>query len=139
MDVADNGDVGELAGRGLVHRRQVVEVEDIGTGGARLVELSRPRFDLELEALVVEAGEDRVLRSRPVLERGVHRRRVVALESGRPLGGERGCVVDDVQVIRAEEALGLSDRTDVVSRPRDDRHLYVRAPKLAGERPCRVC
>ena len=68
VDVADHRDVGELAGGRLVHRRQVVEVEDVGVGGSRLVELARPSLDLELEALVVEAGEDGVLGSRPVLE-----------------------------------------------------------------------
>ncbi len=133
------GTSGELAGGRLVHRREVVEVEDVGVGGSRLVELARPRVDLELEALVVEAGEDGVLGSRPVLEGRVHGRRIRALECGRPLRGERRRVVDDVEVLGAVEPLGLRARSDVVSRPRHHRHLDVGSPELAGQRPCRVC
>ena len=54
--------------------RQVVQVEEVGGGGAGQAQLPGPGLDLELVGLVVEGREDRILGAGAVLVGAVHRR-----------------------------------------------------------------
>ena len=71
---ADHGHVGRDARGGLVQRREVVQVQDVGVGGAGVRERPRPGGDLVLVACVVERSEDAVGRARAVLVGGCKRR-----------------------------------------------------------------
>ena len=60
VQVADDRDVGRHARGRLVDRGQVVQVQDVGVGGARLLQRARPGGDVGLVGVVVEGGEDAV-------------------------------------------------------------------------------
>jgi hypothetical protein len=75
------------AQRGLVRRRQVMEMEQVGLGRSRPVERLRPVADQPLVVFVVDRGEDAIGGARPVLVGGLEgnarRRRVIDLQGGR--------------------------------------------------------
>jgi hypothetical protein len=73
--MADDTDAGRDAGRGLVHRREVVQVQHVGLGCTGRVERGRPRFDLALVLAIVERGNDPVRGAAAVLVGRVHRGR----------------------------------------------------------------
>ena len=98
---------------GGVHRRQVVQVQDIGVGRARIGERALPRADLMLVLVVVERGEDTIGSIGPVLVGRVHRHGG-AHGVGRPQGGRH---IDDTHV----EALVEGPRIAVtLDRAADD-------------------
>ena len=106
VDVAEHRDLGEGARGRLAERGQVVEVEEVGVGGAGQPQLPHPGLDLELEGLVVEGGEDRVLGIGAILVGAVHRRGAGgAVEVKRVVAAQRGREVDRSQVEPGVEAL----------------------------------
>ena len=60
--------------RGLVDRRQVVQVQHVRASRADRLQRPAPGDDLALVLVVIQRGEDAVRRSRPVLIRRMHRR-----------------------------------------------------------------
>ena len=127
VEVADDRDVRRHARGGLVDRRQVVQVQDVGAEDVGAEQRALPREDLALELLVVERGHDRVGAVVAVLEARVHRdgpgERVVA--------AQRGGEVDDVGQEAGVEAAGVAVAVLVVAGAREDRHV----PPVARERP----
>ena len=122
VQVADDRDVGRHARGRLVDRGQVVEVQDVGVGGARLLQRARPGGDMGLVGVVVEGGEDAVGGVGAVLVGRVHGR-VAAVEAHR------------VDVAALVEALGVAATAE---RPRDHGHVAAVRGQLAGERPGHV-
>ena len=80
----------------------MVEVEKVGLGGACELQLPRPRLDLTLVGVVVEARQNRVLGPGPVLVRTVHR------------GGPGPAV--EPQRVSARQGRGEVDRPQVEAR-----------------------
>ena len=119
MQVRDDRHVGRDAGRGLVHGREVVEVEHVVVGGARRLERRRPGGDVPLVLVVVHGGEHAVGSVGPVLVGRVHR--CVA-------GGE----VDRVDVEARVEALGVAHAA-AAERAGDHRDVPAVGGQLLGE------
>jgi hypothetical protein len=133
MDLADDRNLGSHARRGLIDRRQVVEVQDIGLTRTGQHELSRPGTYLELVIPIVNHGEHRVRGTRPVLigrmegscSRGT-------IESQRGRAAQRG-----VEAHRAHlsiEAPGVPVRALVAARTGDEGHGAARTPQTACQR-----
>ena len=74
VEVADHRHPGRDAGRRLVQRREVVQVQHVGPGGAGLGQGTAPRGDVLLEGRRADHREAGVRRARAVLEGRVHRR-----------------------------------------------------------------
>ena len=124
VDVADDRHVGRDARRGLVDRRQVMEVQDVGLARARLVEPLRPEVHQPLVGGVVDAREDRVGSVLAIL--------VGRMQRG--LDGER--VVDRAHVEAGVEVARVAVATGLAQRAREHGHV----PAVLWERPCqRAC
>jgi hypothetical protein len=93
----------ERANRGLVHGREVVQVQHVGVGGTGLRQRPLPRGHQVLERLVVHVREDAVGRIGAVLERRVHRR----------VGAQRIRRVDGVGVVEAVDVEALEESVRV--------------------------
>ena len=115
VEVHDDRHVGRDARRGLVHRREVVEVEHVVLAAPAASSARRPGGDVPLVLVVVHGGEHAVGGVGPVLVGRVHRR--VA-------GGE----VDGVDVEARVEALGVAHAA-AAERPGDDRDV----PAVGGQ------
>jgi hypothetical protein len=130
VEVADHGLVGKRARGGLVDRRQVMQVEQVGVGGTGPLEMPDPGLDEMLVSVVVDIREHAVGRPRAVLERRVHRRirpqRIIGLE--RLVVGNR----DDVEAL--EEGAGVGVVTGRAQRARQDRGV----PPVRGQRRGKV-
>ena len=122
VQMADDRDAGRHARGRLVDRGQVVQVQDVGVGGARVLQCARPGGDVGLVGVVVEGGEDAVGSVGAVLVGGVHRR-LAAVEAHR------------VDVAALVEMLGV---TETGERSRDHGHLAAVRGQLAGQRPRHV-
>ena len=109
VQVADDRDAGRDARGGLVERRQVVQVQDVGVRRAGGLQRARPGRDLVLGVGVVERGEDAVGRVRAVLVGRVQRR----------VGGERVAAI----AARAVMSTGRTSRprVEAARRRRGDR------------------
>jgi hypothetical protein len=118
----DDRDVGRHARGRLVDRGQVMQVQDVGVGGACLLQRARPGLDVGLVGVVVEAGEDAIGGVRAVLVGRVHGR-IAAVEAHR------------VDVAARVEARGVSAAAE---RPRDDGHVAAVRGQLAGQGPGHV-
>jgi hypothetical protein len=103
---------------GLVDRRQVMEVQDVGVAGARAQQRPAPGADLPLERGLAEPGEDRIGRVGSVLVGGVHR------HAGR-------VEVDDLRVQAAVEPARVAV---AALRAGEDRHVPAVRRQLAPER-----
>ena len=126
VQVADDRDVGRDPRGRLVQGREVVEVQDVGLGRARVRERARPRVDLALVGGLVEAGEDRVRRALAVLVGRVEGR----IEGQRVGRRERGRKVDGVDVEPAVEDARVAGPAGQRQRAGEDR----RPPAGAGQR-----
>ena len=119
VQVPDDGHAGSDARGGLVQRGQVVQVQDVGPGGAGALQGRRPGGDVQLVGRVVDGREARVRGAGPVLEGGVHRR--VA-----------GAEVDGDHVQARVEVLGVA----VARRQRAGHHRHV--PPVSGSASARA-
>jgi hypothetical protein len=121
---------GEGTQGSLVRRRQMVEVEQIGAGGAGAGERLRPGCHEALIGGIVDRGEDAIGPGRPVLVGGLEgdRRRERIGELERPR------VVDRRDVDPGVEASGMRRIAGLAERAGGERHLPARLGQCPGER-----
>jgi hypothetical protein len=119
VQLPDDRHAGEGAQGGLVGRRQVVQVEQVGLGGARAGKRYRPGRHQPLVGGVVDRGEDAVGAGRPVLIRGLKGNR----GGERVSNTQRRRIVDGGDVDAREEARRVRRRVRPVERARGQAYL----------------
>ena len=101
--MGDERALGPKPSGGLVHRRQVMEVNDVDVAEACALEHALPRRHLSLRLLRAQSGEDRIRRSLPILEGAVEGNRPHELILTAPEALKSGRVVRDLDVEPLEE------------------------------------
>ena len=92
---------------GLVHRRQVMEVNDVDVAEACTLEHALPRRHLSLDLLRAQSGEERIRRSLAILEGAVEGNRPHELILTAHEALKSGRVVRDLDVEPLEESGGV--------------------------------
>ncbi len=129
MQVPDPRHARVVALGGLVDRRQVMEVEEVGLPRPGGGELAPPGLHLVLERRVVQPGEHAVGRSLPVLERRVVGR--VGRERVRRRG--RGVEVEGPHVESREERARVRRRAGRAERAARERDVPAGLRERAGQ------
>ena len=124
VDVAHHRHVGGHARRGLVDRRQVVQVQDVGLARPRLLQPLRPELHQPLVGGIVDAREDGVGGVLAVLVGRMHRR----LDVERVV--DRAHVEPGVEVARVAVPPGLAERAG------EHGDVPAVGGERAGERTC---
>jgi hypothetical protein len=91
--MGDERALGPKPSGSLVHRRQVMEVNDVDVAEACAIEHALPRRHLSLRLLWAQSGKDRIRRSLPILEGAVEGNRPHELILTTPKALKSGRVV----------------------------------------------
>src|SRR2546428_5226025 len=102
--MGDERALGPQPSRSIVHRRQVMEMNQVDVAQTCALEHTLPGRDLSLPLLPAQRGKDRIRRPLPILEGTVERNRPDQLILTEPEALKSGRIVRDLDLEPLEES-----------------------------------